>query len=173
MRWFACALAVLVVVGTFVTGRAQDSPTRLADGVYAVLREGLQEKDVLPLARGEALLVNRHRYAKKDDKEPPRYLVVRATADVDLDLVGEPKSIKNRDDVTGILLQLQPKAAIALERLTSNAQGRPIAIVIGGDVVSSHKVREAIKGGQVQITCCDKDVASYLLDQLQKRQKNK
>jgi preprotein translocase subunit SecD len=171
MRWFACALAVLVVVGTFVTGRAQDPTTKPADGVYAVLREGPQERDLLPLARGETLLVNRHRYAKKDDKEPPHYLVVRSTADVDLDMEGEPKPIKNGDDVTGILLQLKPKAATALERLTTNARGRPIAIVIGGDVASSHKVREAIKEGQVQITCCDKDVAAYLLDQLQKRQK--
>jgi hypothetical protein len=37
---------------------------------------------VLPLEDGEVLF-HRHRYLKKEDQEPPRFLVVRSAADVD------------------------------------------------------------------------------------------
>src|SRR5207302_8360065 len=67
---------------------------KLADGVYAVLRDSVKEKDVLPLEDGEALLVHRHRYLKKDQNEPPRYLVVPSAPTVTFDLVGQPKAVK-------------------------------------------------------------------------------
>jgi hypothetical protein len=60
------------------------------DGVYAVLRESAKEEDVKPLKDGEVLVVHRHRYRKKDEKEQPRFLVIRSAPDVKLNLVGEP-----------------------------------------------------------------------------------
>ena len=72
-----------------------------------------------------------------------------------------------------ILLKLQPKAATALERLTSERIGREIAIVLRGDVVTMHKIRTVIKGGEVQITSCAAGAADYLLEQLQCLQKKK
>jgi preprotein translocase subunit SecD len=146
---------------------------KLPDGVYAVLREGTAEKDLLPLKDGEVLAVDRQLYAKNDDKNPPRYLVVHKAPDVLLDLVGEPKAVKEGDDVVRILLKLQPKSAEELERLTKNNVGKQVAICLGGEVVSAHKIRDAIKGGDVQISCCAPGSAKYLLEQLQKQQKSK
>jgi len=177
MRRSACLLAAFLLVGgrtpASVQDKTADSAKKLPDGVYAVLRDSDKEKDVLPLKDGEVLVVNRHRYLKKDDKEPPRYLVVRSAPDVELDLDGEPKGVKEGDDVVRILLKLRPKAAKALERLTSDRVGRQITIVVGGEVVTVHKVREAIKGGEVQITSCAAGAAKYLLEQLQARQQKK
>ena len=45
------------------------------------------------------LVVHRHRYLKKDDKEPPRFLVVRPAPDVDLALASAPKAIKAQKGV--------------------------------------------------------------------------
>jgi preprotein translocase subunit SecD len=177
MRRSTRLLAALLLIGSYAIGWAQDktpqSPKKLPDGVYAVLRESLKEKDVLPLKDGESLIVHRHRYLKKDDKEPPRFLVVRSAPDVALDLIGEPKAVKEGEEVVRILLKLQPKAAMALERLTSDRLGRQITIVLGGEVVTMHKIREVIKGGEVQITSCAAGAASYLLAQLQSHQQNK
>src|SRR5215472_6702548 len=103
----------------------------------------------------------------------PRFLVVRSAPDVTLDLAGKPKAVKEGEEVVRILLKLQPKAATALERLTSDRLGRQIAIVLGGEVVTTHKIREVIKGGEVQITSCAAGAANYLLDQLQAHQANK
>jgi preprotein translocase subunit SecD len=51
--------------------------------------------------------------------------------------------------------------------------GRQITIVLGEEVVTMHKIREVIKGGDVRITSCAAGAAGYLLEQLQARQKNK
>ena len=88
-------------------------------------------------------------------------------------LAEEPKAVKDGKEVVRILLKLQPKAAAALERLTSDRLGRQIAIVGGGEVVTMHKIREVIKGGEVQITSCAAGAANYLLEQLQAHYKSK
>jgi preprotein translocase subunit SecD len=173
MRRSACLLAALFLGSsgalTWGQGKAPEPSRKLPDGVYAVLHESLKEKDVRPLKDGEALVVNRHRYAKEGDKEPPRFLVVRAAPDVNLDLAGAPKAVKEGEEVVRILLKLRPKAATALERLTSDSVGKPLAIVVGGEVVTQHTIRTVIKGGDVQITCCGAGVANYLLEQLNAR----
>jgi hypothetical protein len=154
-------------------GKVTTLATIPRDGVYAVLRESLLEKDVLPLKDGEVLVVHHHRYLKKDDKEARRFLVVRAAPDVDLDLDDEPKAAKEGEEVVRIFLKLQPKAATALERLTTDRLGEQIVIALGGEVVTMHKIREPIKGGDVQITSCAAGAAKFLLEQLHARYKNK
>ena len=177
MHRSACVLAALLFGGGYASASAQDkataSPKKPPPGVYAVLLESLNEKDVLPLKDGEVLVLHRHRYLKKEDKEPPRFLVVRSAPDVALDLAGKPKAVKDGEEVVRIFLKLQPKAATALERLTSDRLGKQIAIVLGGEVVTMHKIREVIKGGDVQITSCATGAAKYLLERLHAHQQNK
>jgi hypothetical protein len=163
-------LTALLVVGVGVPAPAQDrnpgSSTKLPDGVYAVLREGGKESDVLPLKDGEALAVDRHRYQRAADGEPPRFLVVRPAPDVELALAGAPRAVREGEQVARILVKLRPDAAAALERLTTGQVGRQVTIVLGGEVVTVHKIREAIKGGDVQITSCAAGAADYLLERL-------
>ncbi len=167
-----CALVVTLFLGgqALAEDKAEAPGKKLPDGVYAVLREGPKEKDVLPLKAGEALAVHRHRYLKDGDKEPPRFLAVRSAPDVLLDLAAEPKAVKEKEEVVvRVLLKLRPKAAAALERLTRAQQGKQVAIVVGGEVVTVHKVRAVIRGGDVQITSCTPGGATYLFKQLQSR----
>ena len=177
MRRAVGFLAAWFFIGSYALAWAQDKtpqpPKKVPDGVYAVLRESLQEKEVLPLKEGEVLLVHDARYLKKDEKEPPRYLVVHAAPDVVFDLAGKPKAVKEGKEVVGISLKLQPKAAAALERLTRDHLGRQLTIILGGEAVTMHKIREVIKGGDAQISCCAAGSANYLLEQLEAGQKNK
>ena len=99
--------------------------------------------------------------------------MVRTVADVELDLAGDPKAVKEGDEVVRILLKLEPKAATALEHLTRNPDGREVAIVLGGEVVTVHKIRDTIRGGEVQITSCAGGAASYLFKQLQSHTKRR
>jgi hypothetical protein len=161
-----------VLVAAVAPAAAPPAPG-LPDGVYAVRRDGLAKKEVLPLQAGEALVVHRHRYLKTAEGEPARFVVVAAAPDVPLDLDGDPKAIKDGAEVVGISLKLRPKAAAALERLTSARRWGQVAVVLGGEVVTIHKVREPIKGGGVQITSCAPKAAGYLLEQLQARRKGK
>jgi hypothetical protein len=177
MRRSACLLTALLFIGGNAPVWGQDktrkAPRKLPDGVYEVLGESVKKKDVLPLKQGEVVVIHHHRYLKKDNKQRPRFLVVRSAPAVDLDLAGEPKAVKEGENVVRILLKLRPKAATALEHLTSRRLGEQIAIVVGGEVVTTHKIRDVIKGGDVQITSCAAGAANYLLEQLQARQKKK
>src|SRR5262249_7296433 len=154
----ACLLGTVFLLASPAAGWPQDkkddSGRKPPDGVYAVRREGLQEKDVLPLKEGDVLLVHRHRYLKKDEQEPPRFLVVRSAPDVRLDLAEEPKAVREGAETVRILLKLRPKGAAALERLTREHQGKQVAIVLGGEVVTTHTVRTVIAGGEVQVSSC-------------------
>jgi preprotein translocase subunit SecD len=173
----ACILAALVVAGSYAPASVQDktpaTSRKLPAGVYAVLRASLKKKEVLPLKDGEVLVVHHHRYQKKRDKETPEFLVVRSGPDVALDLVGKPKAVKQGQEVVTIFLKLQPKAAAALKRLTSERPGKRVAIILNGEVVTTHKVREVIKGGEVKISACVAGAANYLLEQLQAHQAKK
>ena len=111
--------------------QAAAPPRLLPDGVYAVRRDGITMKAVLPLRSGESLVVHRHRYLLKGDQQPARFVVVRPAPDVALDLDGAPTAIKDGPEVVGIQLQLRPAAATALERLTRDRRGGQVAIVIG------------------------------------------
>jgi preprotein translocase subunit SecD len=176
MRRSTCLLAVVLLIGNSAGAWRQDKDPKLTkklpDGVYAVLRDSLDEKDAQPLDEGEVLIVHHHRYLRKDAKQPPRFLVVRSAPDVQLDLMGAPKAIKEGEEVVRILLKLRPHAAKALERLTAERVGRQLTIVIGGEVVTMHKIREVIKGGDVQITNCAAGAANYLLEKLQANQRS-
>src|SRR5438552_4717002 len=114
----ACLLAALLVFGSQTVVRPQDkSPAarpRLPDGVYAVQRDSLQAKDVLPLAEGEVLIVHQHRYVKTDAKEPPRFLVLHSAPEVVLDLAEPPRAVPEGAEEMRILLKLQPQAAATL-----------------------------------------------------------
>ena len=165
-------LPALLFVGCQVhKDESQDRTTmtrqaKLPNGVYAVRRDSVREQDVLPLLDSEALVVNWHRYLKQGESEPATHVVVGTTPDVVLDLARSPEAVTEGREVVRILLKLRPDAAAALERLTSDPQPRQVAIILGGEVVTMHKVREAIRGGEVQISSCAPGAASYLLDQL-------
>jgi preprotein translocase subunit SecD len=164
------SLALAVLVGAAGAGWAQDreAPRKKAPaGIYAVERDGAGEKDVQPLREGEVLVVNRHRYLKNDDNEPPRYVVVHAAPEVPLELAAEPRAEREGGEVVRIFLKLRPRAAEALARLTRDPRGKQLAIVLDGEVVTVHKVRSAIPDGEVQITSCAAGAAGYLLKQLQ------
>jgi hypothetical protein len=174
MHPVACLLASTLFTFSFLSASGQDKtatpPKKPADGIYAVLRESIKEKEILPLKDGEALVMHHHRYLKNADKEPPRYVVVRPAPDVRLELEGAPKAVKDGEEVISILLKLRPKAVAALERLTTDQFGRHITIVVGGEVVTMHKIRDVLKAGEVQITSCAAGAAKHLLEQLQAQQ---
>ncbi len=177
MSRFAFFLATLLFLGNMAPARAQDklpAPRKtVPDGIYAVQRDGLKEKELQPLKDTEIMVINHHRYVKKGDDEPPRNVVVRSIPDVTLDLASEPKSVKEGEEVVRILLKLKPKAASALEQLTRDQREKQIAIVLDGEVITMHKIREVIKGGEVQITSCTAGAAGYLMKQLEGYYKKK
>ena len=111
MSRYACFLGAVILFGSQAVMWAQDeapASRKLPDGVYAVRRDSVKEKDVLPLKGGEILAVHHHRYLKNDAKEPPRFLVVRSEPQVTLDpLIIAPISFQNTVFTTTLWKQVR------------------------------------------------------------------
>jgi preprotein translocase subunit SecD len=178
-RWVVSSV-LLGGVSTLLLGAAassaqdggQTKDKKLANGIYGVLREGAEEKAILPLKDNEVVAVNNHRFLKKGDKEPPVYLVVRKAPDVPLVLAGEPEVVKDEKGLQ-IRLTLHADHAKTMERFTRDSKGGTAAVIIGGEVVTAHKIRDVITGGAVQITNCNEEAGAFLLKQLQDLSKKK
>jgi len=163
MKALACFAAVLLPC----LQPAFSQEAKLPNGVYAVERESLSKNELLPIKAGETMVVNNFRYQKKGAKAAPLYLVVGTSPSVRLDLATAPKAEKSGDEISRILLKLRPEAAKSLEKVTQERLGRSLAIVVDGDVVTAHKIRSVIRGGDVQISNCAPDAAPYLLKHLE------
>jgi len=164
-----CVNALIFVLSSQLTGWSQEKPAVSAkdvpDGVYRVLREGASEKEVQPLQEGEAIVSDYSRYLKREANDPIRYFVVADTPDVPLKLARAP--VVSADDAgPRILVKLTAKSGSALEKVTRDNQGGKLTIVIKGEVVTTHKIRDVITGGDIQITSCVAGAAEYLLEQL-------
>jgi hypothetical protein len=147
----------------------------LPDGVYLVLRRGAQEKEVRPARAGEVVVPHRHRYLKEGGDRPAEYLALHRSPEVPLALAARPEGVKDKDDpgTLRIYLQLTQDAAGKLARLTREQQGKDVAILVGGEVVTTHKIRTAITDGKVQISCCAKGACEYLLKRLESAHQEK
>ncbi len=139
----------------------------LKDGLYLVLREGTVEK-ALMLHTGEKVLLDDYKYLEEKPEDPPEYLVVRSVPDVPLILEENPRAEKDVNGRTKLYLTLSSKYVDKLERLTRDNLGSRVAVLVGGEVVSTHKIRSAIKDGRLQLTRCTDNACEYLLLRLKK-----
>ncbi len=140
----------------------------LENGVYAVLREGLTRAAAEAGKAQHAVLVYDQKYSDADKEEPPRYVSLDTSFFVPLILAGPPDAHKDDRGRTLLNVTLAPEHVKTLEEFTrAHLEGR-VAIVIGGDIVTMHKVRSVIRDGKAQITRCGDDACKTLLLKLAK-----
>jgi hypothetical protein len=156
LRWsrvLTRSCAVLAVVATLACGgREAASQSTLEDGFYVVLREeesAAQEGEAVAVYDGTGL-------------------VVHPTPDVPLKLAAAPRREKVDGGTSRILLQLAPQSAAALERVSRENVGGQAVVILGGEAVSRHKIRGAISGGHLTISCCDTQQGNYLWERLKR-----
>jgi hypothetical protein len=126
------------------------TPVALPDGVYEVLAvEG--DRAALPAPGPETrVLIHDRKYLRGGSEEPPDYLLLRVPGYAPLDLARPPTQGMTEGRPV-LLLALEEDAGKALTELTSRAERA--AVVIGGDVVTVHRIRVPIEGGHLQISC--------------------
>jgi hypothetical protein len=145
---------------------AWKSQTPLPDGIYTILDESESVEILLPEKEGKRVIANLRKFSEKKSKEPPEFLVVRPVPDVPLQLAAPPQEVESDSGKTTIRLELTEELAGHLQKLTSQMQGTRVAVVIGGEVVTTHKIRTPVADGKLQISCCSAGACEYLLGQL-------
>jgi len=168
---------LFILIVTLVSGLAcqKDNPSaepapaaapQLADGIYRVSRYSETRKEILPLAAGEILVIQDQTFGGAEPGEPPVYLVLDDSQQVPLKLTDPPEKGVDEDGKEFVFLQLTEDVSKAFERLTGDNLNQTLAVVIGNKAVSKHKVRAAIAGGRLRVSCCGPGTCDFLFSQL-------
>lgn len=131
------------------------SVSRLEKGAYAVLGEA----STAQAARGEGphqivLAYDRRKYSGTPAEEPLTYVAIDPTDYAPLYIEGEPVLTKDAEGKTTLFVTLARTNASRIEAFSGAHLGGRIAMVVDGEVVSLHKIRTVITGGQLQVTRC-------------------
>jgi hypothetical protein len=130
----------------------------LPNGIYAVLAE----TSTPTLAPGEGvspvvLAYDRSKYGLAPATEPLTYVTVDRSGFVPLILTGTPEMLKDDNGRSMLRISLAHEQAKALEDFTRAHLGGRIATILDGEIITLHKIRGVIVGGEIQMTRCTDD----------------
>jgi hypothetical protein len=151
----AVALALVCSCGR-AAPEAPIAPSRghelpLADGIYVVKDETPGPRPARP---GERVVRYDPKTVDALSREVPRFVGIGTDDFVPLATTGDVELGRTDEGKQLMHVALAAEHAKKLEAFTRANTGGRIAIVLGGEVLSVHKVREAIVGGRMQITRC-------------------
>lgn len=144
---------------------------KLKDGLYLILRENTTKSQVEPAASNEEIVINDFEFLDPSERETTTYLAVSSEQFIPFVFSNDPSKGTDDKGRTKLLLQLADDQIKPLEEFTEKNAGKSVAIIIGGKVVTTHKIRESIKGGKLQITRCSDFGCDVLFTQLLKDSK--
>src|SRR5262249_2340942 len=122
-----------------------------------------------PLGAAEKLITDDYHFLEPAEREPIRYLVLQTKPFVPLILASDPREDREDSGKPRLQLQLAADQAAPLEEFTRSNLGGTVAIVIGGEIVTTHKVKTPITGGRLQITRCTEHGCETLFTKLLKK----
>ncbi len=146
-----------------VTIADSPQPTALTeDGMYLILKSGDSS-----LTANNGVLINfSHHFLGDNTEGQPTRLEIDTNEFVPLYLQQRPDSIMQSDGRMNLLLTMTPDAGKRLEEFTGAHIMDYVALVIGGEAVSMHKIKARIEGGKLQITRCTDNACEYLFYEL-------
>jgi hypothetical protein len=140
----------------------------LPNGIYGVIREAPTQEE----ARGGDAACTVLRYDKKysdsTPDEPLKYVAIETSSFVPLKLEGAPEASKDGAGKTLLGVTLKEEYTKILEDFSRTHLGGRIAILLDGEIITLHKVRSVISGGQFIITRCNDNACEILKSKLMK-----
>jgi hypothetical protein len=134
-------------------------------GMYAVVADASQLPSKDP-ARSYQTLRYDPKMADAESTEPVQLVTVETHSFVPLILGAAPEPTKQENGSILVSVALSPKYIKTLADFTRAHLGERVALVLDGEVVSTHKVRTVIEGGRMQITRCDDHACQRILSKL-------
>lgn len=134
----------------------------LPDGMYASLAEadGFEAADDVPQPHEVLKCDGRH----IGEMRPVRYVAVGLRHYVPFQFSSPPDMARGDDELATLCVTLEDKYVRGLEGFTTEYSR--VAVIIDGEIVTIHKVREPIRDGRVQISRCTDDACQVLYSKL-------
>ena len=170
-RLVMTCLLLVSVFSSLGANIARASESALSNGIYLVLRDASSASMLEPVAETEHILINDGHLLEPTEPnlpDKPSFVALSTSQFVPIKLAHKPTKKFDAQGKKQLLLELAPSEIIPLETFTRKNCGRSVAIVIGNQVVTVHKVREAITGGKMQITRCTDNGCDVLYTELEK-----
>lgn len=138
---------------------------KVPNGMYAVVGEPT------PVPRAQDLPSQRQlrydpRLADSQSTEPVQFAIVETSGFVPLILATAPEHTIQDDGRILISVALATPHIQTLADFTRAHLGQRVALVLDGEVMSTHKVRTIVEGGRMQITRCDEHACQRILSKL-------
>lgn len=165
LRLFLLSVAFFFLVNHICPQEPAKSPENqflLANGIYLVLQESENPKEIPNANTEQVVLAHKHEFSEAPDNEPTSYLLVARQPSVPLILENTPAKEKDQKGKTVLRLRLAEKHILLLKEFTGKHIGSKAAVIIGGKVVTAHKIRAEISDGRVQIAFCSPNACEFL-----------
>jgi hypothetical protein len=131
-----------------------------------VLREANCQTDAASNRAKQMVLIYDRKNASRDADPSPQYVAIDPDDYVPLIIDGAAKIGSDSDGKSMLSVTLARENVAKLEAFTRSHLGGKVANVIGGQIVTLHKVRAVIPDGQLQITRCEDDACRMIWSEL-------
>jgi hypothetical protein len=155
-------------------GSANPSPAALSpaaqhleNGAYLILREASTPQEARGAGAARVVLAyDRRKYSGAPPNEPLTYVAIDPNDYVPLTIEGKPEMKSDGEGKSVLTVCLSRRNAERAEAFTRAHLGGRIAMVVGGEIVTLHKIRSVITGGKVQITRCTDNACEVIRSKL-------
>ncbi len=151
--------------------KASNRDNALQNGFYLVLRQAEDPTSLSLNNSAEHAVINDYHFLEPEERDIPKYCILSTDEFIPLSLGTEPGKGTDPKGRPMLSLQLAENQVVPLEEFTRKHLGQTIAIVIDGQIVTSHKIKSVITGGRVQITRCSDSGCTVLYSVLQSNKK--
>ena len=151
---------------TSFSDHSETADLKIENGLYLIQNEytGFEKLE----SEGVVIPFN-HDFLDSNLVGQPTLLEIDTSEFVKLDLAVAPEGIVQADKRINLMITLTDAASIQLADFTEKHLKGKVAIVIGGQAVTKHKIRSRIEGGKLQITRCTDNACKHLLLELNKK----
>jgi len=132
------------------------------DGLYLIIKTGTDNTTFDSIAKGQ-IVINFNKMVIENNGQEFTKVLIDTSEYVPLELEKPPTSERQTDLKMKLMLSLTPEGSEKLKYFSAKHVMEKVVIVIDGEALTMHKIRESITSGQLQITRCTDNACEKLL----------
>ena len=143
------------IISTLVLFSCSNTNTEnlVSDGIYLIDRMDTSASELSDLKTNEVAVFFSDIFDEFNEEEYLR-IIVDTSEYVPLELKGEPSTEQQTPSKKKLLLTLSNLSAEKLEAFTTKHVMKQVVMIVDGEALTKHKIREPIIGGHLQISRC-------------------
>lgn len=141
---------------------------QLRDGFYQVNNKGVDSTNFGALQAHEVSIAYNSIYNEQEFTK----LVIDTSDFVPLELGQLPSTQKDSLQQMQLSITLSTEAANKIKNFTAQRINKGLAIVLNGEAITMHKVRDTIQGGQMVISFCGENACQQLYTRIKENIKH-